>query len=753
MCNNESLLDKELSKLQHSLKFDSAQYFPIYLSEIYSELQQRVQPIISTNTNNKQLYQQGLTFRVFMNYFNIQSFIGEKIFNLFDNDNDGLLSKNEFIKGFTTLYQGDFKEVSELVFAIFDFNKDERIIRKDVELLLSYIPTKADNANDQMRMIDETIKEYTTYFIDDSYKLNNYFKLIEQNHCNHLIKLLGYLYDMMPFTLEEVNYCKHKKKKTIMKALVCKKSMMPGIIRSPEKKSAAFNFSNNENFTIKKVKHNNNEKDEEPNTPKIGHTKKASCFAFTSNLIPFASLEQDKDKSRSPVKTRAKSKMLTTAFTKFDISSPKVSSNENSLQSTKKHQSSEERNKCVINTQIKCFSPKTLPESNNDLNDFIICNNEEKQLEDWVYKYDENIKINTFKKYYVVLVNKSLIFFSNATKTELLLILNLNSTFIKSNDATQINKVNYYPITINYNITKYNEKVLYFIMESTRSNWLQRIKVAIRNNDITDSFTFLKVLGAGRFGVVQLASKLNRKEHVAVKIINKLKLKEKDYELIMNELSIMKLIMHPSLVQLYDHFESDTNIYLVMEVLEGGDLISFINEKEGQLTEKEAAKLMKIIGSGIQYFTKFGLIHRDLKPENIILGKKGDVNSVKIIDFSLTKTLTHGETLSDSMGTINYVAPELLKKKPYDHKADVWSLGVILYFLLGGILPFDDEHFNEAIIGKKIVYSDQEYPKKYFGNRSNSCIMLIDKCLQKSPDKRITINDFMEDNWIRSYGN
>ena len=185
-----------------------------------------------------------------------------------------------------------------------------------------------------------------------------------------------------------------------------------------------------------------------------------------------------------------------------------------------------------------------------------------------------------------------------------------------------------------------------------------------------------------------------------------------------------------------------------MEYLSGGDLINLVTEREKKLTEAEAAIIVKQIAQGIKYLNNYGVIHRDIKPENIMLKEKNDLNSLKIIDFGLTKTLAPNEKLAEGMGTISFVAPEVIQRNPYNKAVDVWSIGVVLYYLLSGNLPFDDE--NDDTIAKKIVYSDPGYPEEFFGGRSEMCKDLISKCLEKKPEKRITIDELLDSYWIKT---
>ena len=130
-----------------------------------------------------------------------------------------------------------------------------------------------------------------------------------------------------------------------------------------------------------------------------------------------------------------------------------------------------------------------------------------------------------------------------------------------------------------------------------------------------------------------------------------------------------------------------------------------------------------------------------------MLKEKGDLNSLKIIDFGLTKTLAPNEKLAEGMGTLTFVAPEVIQRNPYNKAVDVWSIGVVMYYLLSGALPFDDE--NDDTLAKKIVYSDPGYPDQIFRDRSETAKKLISQCLEKKPEKRISIDELLDSYWIK----
>ena len=135
-----------------------------------------------------------------------------------------------------------------------------------------------------------------------------------------------------------------------------------------------------------------------------------------------------------------------------------------------------------------------------------------------------------------------------------------------------------------------------------------------------------------------------------------------------------------------------------------------------------------------------------------MFAQENEIKSLKIIDLGVCETISYGEFASQPIGTNGYISPEIYLHHNYSFKIDVWSLGIILYLLItGGVLPFDDENMDSQIIGKKVIYLQQEYPGKYFGNKSKSLITLLDKMLEKNEKKRINISDLIKDNWFEMF--
>ena len=380
--------------------------------------------------------------------------------------------------------------------------------------------------------------------------------------------------------------------------------------------------------------------------------------------------------------------------------------------------------------------------------------NPELEYGTYLYKYSEEDN-DLFKKYYAVISQKEILFYSSSLKNELCTIWYINDTIISIPSKIAINRCSYYPIKI---ILKSDKMCLLFFEEKeTQIEFGNNLKININNTNFEDTYEIGEEIGEGHFAVVKKClNKKNNKEY-AVKIINKQKLQKKDLGFIMKEKNYMKIVKHPNIVSLIEDFENEKYIYLVMNYFKGGDLFSYIYENyknKKMIPEKNVARIIKIIAECIQYLNNFGIVHRDLKPENIVFGESEDISSLTIIDLGVAITLSEGQTCNTHLGTLEYTSPEVLTGKPYGKGVDVWSVGIILYtlFTLGSVFPFDcdskDKKERDQIIGKKIVFLQQEYPNEFFGNKSKYLINLIDRALEKSPEKRIKIDEFLNNFWL-----
>ncbi|KAG8366928.1 hypothetical protein BUALT_Bualt16G0019000 [Buddleja alternifolia] len=252
-----------------------------------------------------------------------------------------------------------------------------------------------------------------------------------------------------------------------------------------------------------------------------------------------------------------------------------------------------------------------------------------------------------------------------------------------------------------------------------------------------------KTLGIGSFGKVKIAEHALTGHKVAVKILNRKKIKNMDMEeKVRREIKILRLFMHPHIIRLYEVVETHSDIYVVMEYVKSGELFDYIVEK-GRLHEEEARIFFQQIISGVEYCHRNMVVHRDLKPENLLLDSKCNV---KIADFGLSNIMRDGHFLKTSCGSPNYAAPEVISGKLYaGPEVDVWSCGVILYALLCGTLPFDDENIPNLF--KKIKGGIYTLPSHLSAGARD----LIPRMLIVDPMKRMTIPEIRAHPWFQAH--
>lgn len=231
---------------------------------------------------------------------------------------------------------------------------------------------------------------------------------------------------------------------------------------------------------------------------------------------------------------------------------------------------------------------------------------------------------------------------------------------------------------------------------------------------------------------------------VAVKILDKEKILKADMvDKVKREIAVMRMIRHKHVVQLLDLMQSASKIYMVMELVTGGELF-YVLATEGRFSERNARTYFQQLISGVEYCHSLGICHRDLKPENLLLDHQG---LLKISDFGLAALRDpegNAELCKTLCGTPNYVAPEVIQGKTYDGRyADVWSCGVILFVFLAGRMPFDDK--NPDVLYCKIERAQYEFPAHFSDGAKN----LISKILVPNPMKRISIEGIKQNSWFQ----
>ncbi|KAH8272160.1 hypothetical protein KR018_004494 [Drosophila ironensis] len=262
---------------------------------------------------------------------------------------------------------------------------------------------------------------------------------------------------------------------------------------------------------------------------------------------------------------------------------------------------------------------------------------------------------------------------------------------------------------------------------------------------IRDTYLFGRIIGDGNFAIVlKIKHRETGKPH-ALKIIDKSKCKGKEHY-IDAEVRVMKKLDHPHIISLIMDADQDTNMYLVLEYVSGGDLFDAITQVT-RFSEMQSRIMIKHLGSAMSYLHSMGIVHRDIKPENLLveLDAHGNVLELKLADFGLACEVT--EPLFAVCGTPTYVAPEILLEVGYGLKIDVWAAGIILYILLCGFPPFVAPDNQQEPLFDAIIHGVYEFPDPYWSDIGDSVRDLIANMLQSDPDVRFTSEDILDHYW------
>uniref|UniRef100_A0A8B9BIW5 Serine/threonine-protein kinase H1 n=1 Tax=Anser brachyrhynchus TaxID=132585 RepID=A0A8B9BIW5_9AVES len=266
---------------------------------------------------------------------------------------------------------------------------------------------------------------------------------------------------------------------------------------------------------------------------------------------------------------------------------------------------------------------------------------------------------------------------------------------------------------------------------------------------VTAKYDIKALIGRGSF------SRVVRVEHKATKQPYAIKMIETKYregrEVCESELSVLRRVRHTNIIQLIEVFETQDRVYMVMELATGGELFDRIIAK-GSFTERDATRVLQMVLDGVRYLHTLGITHRDLKPENLLYYHPGTDSKIMITDFGLASARKKGDDclMKTTCGTPEYIAPEILVRKPYTNSVDMWALGVISYILLSGTMPFEDDNrtrLYRQILKGKYSYSGEVSP---WPSVSNLAKDFIDRLLTVDPSDRMTALQALKHPWVVS---
>jgi len=269
-------------------------------------------------------------------------------------------------------------------------------------------------------------------------------------------------------------------------------------------------------------------------------------------------------------------------------------------------------------------------------------------------------------------------------------------------------------------------------------------KVVVKNHDVKNEYTLSEELGRGKFGVVYRCIEKSTGKKLAAKFVTTTQ--KSDREDVQREVDIMKSLQHKRLLQLYDAFDdSKTQMVLILELVEGGELFERVIDDDFILTEKTCSIFMRQICEGVEYMHSQNILHLDMKPENILCVTQTG-NQIKLIDFGLARRYNPKEKLQVLFGTAEFVAPEVVNFDRITPKTDMWSVGVICYVLLSGLSPFMGDSELETLAN--VTRTAYDYEDEAFDPISDEAKDFIDKLLIKDPTKRMSATECLQHKWL-----
>ena len=714
----EEMISKvDLEKLIQKFRPTDPEALEYYLQDVYKDLSER--------DTKKGL---GLTKYIFQSYYNLPLIICERLFKVLDTSEHSSLSQDDFITGMINLFLGDYKTLIKMMFNMYDYNRDGKISRNDIKIVFNYIPLKpneiyqrykikyeGDNINDRKESVNEINKTLDKIFEED-YIDDDYFKYaIENINSDIFIFLLVYLYEKRPFNEDTIEHYKKLPKKSsnkLKKATTSAANFANGglkLIVSPSQKSIykpAMAVTLKEGGQYTKFKSN------------------------SSNLIKL------KFGSNSNNHLKAFGKSGLKRVKTFNIKKIKTIVDEQDEEY--------EDDSSLQKKNQKKNNDKSNDEDEEEENEDDDENNQNIKFEGYLLKIRKDGEL---KKLYFKLLYHDLYFFKSQEDEEHGGVHNLCDVFIKEGNPYNYQGKYLYCFSIIY---PEKERKYYTEDKKDYHKWIKNLRKAVDYEDLYKSYEMKDIIGTGRFGTIRVGFHKIKNRYVAIKIINKTKTSEIDMENIRHQIEILKIATDEFVLQLLDIIENESYLYIITELCKGGDLYSYLNQRSFKIPETKAAKLIYKLAKSVSFLHALGIIHRDLKPENILMTDMTDEADIRISDFCICKRLEPEETTKEIVGTLGYMAPEVLMGMDYNFSSDVWSIGVIAYLLLTGYLPFDDEESDKEVI-RKTLFESIPFDNDSWKNISHQAKEFIKRILIKDKNQRMTIEDILHDQWLENF--
>ena len=713
----------DLSKIRKGLQIEDEELLNKYLKEIWSDLSKR-----SVEENAK-----GINKITFNKYYDLPGIISERLFAVFDKDKDGILSLSEFVNGMKMLFSQveTFDSLAKFIFNFYDFRSCEKIKKEDVRIVLSYVPLQKTDIDaikeENIEIVEENFQdrvesqEQLFNILNIAFKnkeemnFEEYTNVVKNVNSDIFILILMFLLEKKPFSRETIKIYSSSvdspKKNDVSKT----PKISQQVIASP---------SLNSRFLSPKLKKKS-----------LMGGKKRNIGAAQNILQLYSGVDnkpvdvnkdekKEKEKKKDDKESKRPQRRVRIKLDNLMDKTPEISKNAFTFGKNKQNQESLENEKDDDDEEFNFEEEKCV------------------RYEGYVYKYSQTQK--KMKKTYFRLIGKDLYYYKKKEEEKHRGMHNLSGVFIKRGDDLEFEGKKYMSITILYK----NEKSYYFDNEEDFKTWFDKLNQAIQNKSLFDKYEVKQKIGKGKFGLVKAGINKETKKPVAIKIMAKKNMDKSDMELAKVEIDILKISQHPNIIKLYDVFENENYIYIIMENCSGGDLLSYFEYHEYELPEPKVCEIIHKLSMAVYYLHSYGIVHRDLKPENILMTDLSATADIRLLDFGLSKIVGNDEKCTEPYGTLSFVAPEVLQGKPYDKSVDLWSIGIITFLLLCGYLPFDDKH-SEREIARQTIQDPVPYDDKIWSKISPEAKTFVDGLLQKKPEKRYTIKEVLEHPWIK----
>ena len=723
--------------------------FNSYLKQLWKDLSNRAEGV-----------KDGVDRISFGKYYDLPGLISERLFSVFDSKNKGFLSIEDFTSSMIRLFSGDYEQLLNFIFDFYDFDKDHKITKEDIRIVLSYVPLykkikhnqglkfEKDNFEDRLASQKELHEKLDTLFKKKQIINFSEFKYLTENiNSDIFLYILVFLMERRPFSNETIRNLDNIKKNIDIEKLRLKSKhehfiVLPNI----NSKLSVSRTISSKSPSIRKSRYI----DKISNNLYRNYNKNQELYLKNKqDFLPYTAIESEPDSihtngtiQKKPSRKTLKNislmdiegeneiKYFEEQDELLDYARPYELFDNKELLRMYKLEKDEDKNN--IEEALNSTQTTNISKLNNDV-----------LTEGYLFK----IQYNKVKKIYFKLICKDLYYYKSKNNKRHKGIHNLSGVFIQDNGLVKLGDKKFFCFTI---IFPTKPRKYYLSNEMEYHLWVNTIRRIVGYSNLNEIYEIKQALGKGKFGLVKLGVHRGSGRKVAIKIINKKLVSAIDVQQVKTEIDILKIAKHPNIIQLYDVFENENYIYIIMEYCAGGDLFSYIEKRGFRLPETRAAEIIHKLSTAVFFLHEYGVVHRDLKPENILMTDNSSTADIRLVDFGLGKIIGPGEMCNDPFGTFSYVAPEVLQEKPYSFKVDLFAIGIIAYLLVAGFLPFDHET-SEKEIARQTVYEPTPFPQSIWQNISIEARMFVDNLLQKNPDKRMGIQEVLQHKWLQKF--